>query len=182
MPVCIALLRGINLGGHKKIKMDLLRKSFERLGCRTVQTYINSGNLVFESDDCGASFCQTAEDRILADFGFSSPVLVRTPAEFAKAMKNSPFAKDKGMDPSRLFVVFLSTSPAKAAIEKLAGFPAGTARFRCIGKELHLYCPDGMGRTKLPNFDKVLSVNATARNWNTVSRLYEMAQAIDGSQ
>jgi uncharacterized protein (DUF1697 family) len=161
--------------------MDLLRKSFEKLGCRNVQTYIQSGNVVFECDDSAASFCQTAEARILADFGFTASVIVRTPAELAKAMKNSPFAKGKGIDPSKLFVVFLSATPVKAAVAKLAGLPAGTAQFLCIGRELHLYCPDGMGKTRLPNFDKVLSVNATARNWNTVNKLCEMAQAIDGS-
>ena len=176
MPTYVAFLRGINLGGHKKVKMDLLRKSFEKLGCMNVQTYIQSGNVVFESDDSAASFCQAAEARIMADFGFSASVIVRTAAELARAIKKSPFANDKGMDPSKLFVVFLSATPAKAAVEKLATLPAGTARFLCIGKELHLYCPDGMGKTRLPNFDKVLSVNATARNWNTVNKLYELVR------
>jgi len=176
VPTYVALLRGVNVGGYKKIKMEQLRSSFEKLGFEDVRTYIQSGNVIFRTGDMSAAeLRRRAEDKILSDFGFSPPVILRSAAELGKTLQNNPFTKHKGIEPAKLHVFFLSGAPAKAAVQELEGLQIGTAELRCCGREIYLHTPDGFGRTKLPNFDKVLSVITTARNWNTVSKLYELA-------
>jgi len=176
VPTYVALLRGVNLGGHKKINMEPLRTSFARLGFEDVQTYIQSGNVIFKTDAMSAAeVARRVEDKILSDFGFSVPVILRTAAELGKTLQNNPFTQPKGIEPAKLHVFFLSGTPAKAAVRELEGLRIGTARLRCCGREVYLHTPDGFGRTKLPNLDKVLSVIATARNWNTVNKLHELA-------
>jgi len=176
VPTYVALLRGVNLGGHKKINMEQLRKSLERMGFEDVQTYIQSGNVIFKTGAVStAELSRRVEAKILGDFGFSVPVIVRTAAELGKILQNNPFTQHKGIEPTQLHVFFLSRTPPKAAVEELEGLRIGTARLRCCGREVYVHTPDGFGRTRLPNLDKVLSVMATARNWNTVNQLHERA-------
>ena len=106
------------------------------------------------------------------------PVIVRTSEEIAAVLKNNPFLKESGIETSRLHVTFLSHAPGKMAVKGLDSIAAGADRFRCCGQEIYLYCPNGLGRTKLSInlFEKMLSVGATTRNWNTVNKLYEMAR------
>src|SRR5271156_4385700 len=116
MPIYISMLRGINVGGHKRIKMDQLRKSFEALGCEQVQTYIQSGNVVFKTGKLSTSaLSQRIEKQILSDFGYSVSVISRTADELSKAISNNPFLKRRGIDPEKLHVMFLSEAPAPAA-------------------------------------------------------------------
>jgi uncharacterized protein (DUF1697 family) len=176
----VALLRGINVGGHKIVKMDALRKAFDGLGCADVATYVQSGNVVFKSS------AKTSEDlankiqaMLLRKFGMSVPVIVRTGEEIGEVAENNPFLKESGIDPDKLHVTFLSHRPRKAAAKGLDAISAGADQFRCCGQEIYLYCPNGFAGTKLSinAFEKVLSVGATTRNWNTVNKLYEMARA-----
>ena len=106
------------------------------------------------------------------------PVIVRTSEEIATVLKNNPFLKESGIETSKLHVTFLSQAPEKTAVERLDSIAAGADRFRCCGQEIYLYCPNGLGGTKLSInlFEKMLSVGATTRNWNTVNELYEMAR------
>ena len=176
MPTYVALLRGINVGGSKKIKMEQLRRSFAELGLEDVHTYIQTGNVIFKTGDMAAvELTQRAEDKILSDFGLSVRVILRTAVELGQSIRNNPFTQRKGIQPAQLHVFFLSRVPTKTAVKELEALPAGTAELRWCGRELYLHTPDGFGRTKLPNFDKVLSVTATARNWNTVNKLYQLA-------
>jgi uncharacterized protein (DUF1697 family) len=176
----IALLRGINVGGHKIIKMDQLRKAFEGLGYADVATYVQSGNVVFKtSAKMAHGLSKKIEDMLLREFSMSVPVVVRTAEEIGDVLKNNPFLKERGIDVSRLHVTFLSQTPQKTAITGLDAIPAGPDRFHCRGQEIYLHCPNGFGGTKLSinAFEKVLSVCATTRNWNTVNKLHEMARS-----
>jgi uncharacterized protein (DUF1697 family) len=175
----IALLRGINVGGHKIIKMDQLRKAFEGLGFEDVATYVQSGNVVFKSPkNNSADLSKKIEEMLLRGFNMSVPVIVRTAEEVDDVLRNNPFLKERGIDVSRLHVTFLSLTPQKAAIKGPDRIAAGTDRFHCRGQEIYLYCPNGFGGTKLSinAFERVLSAGATTRNWNTVNKLYEMAR------
>jgi uncharacterized protein (DUF1697 family) len=175
----IALLRGINVGGHKIIKMDQLRKAFEGLGFEDVVTYVQSGNVVFKSPkNTSADLSRKIEEMLLRRFSMSVPVIVRTAEEVGEVLRNNPFLKERGTDVSKLHVTFLSHTPQKAAIRGLDAIAAGVDQFHYCGQEIYLHCPNGFGGTKLSinAFEKVLAVGATTRNWNTVNKLYEMAR------
>jgi len=161
------------------MKMDQLRQSLDRLGFEQVRTYIQSGNVVFKATrQSPLGLSQRIEQRILSDFGLSVSVISRTAEELGKAIQNNPFLREKGIDSSRLHVTFLSEAPAQSSLKKLDTLAAGRDQFRYCGKEIYLYCPDGLARTKLFGnaFDRVLAVSATTtRNWKTVNSLYAMS-------
>jgi uncharacterized protein (DUF1697 family) len=176
----IALLRGINVGGHKIIKMDELRKAFEELGFEGVATYVQSGNVVFKaSKTVSDDLPRKIEEMLLRRFSMSVPVIVRTAEEVGEVLRNNPFLKERGIDVSRLHVTFLSHTPQKTAMKGLDAIAAGPDRFHGRGQEIYLHCPNGFGGTRLSinAFEKVLAVGATTRNWNTVNKLYEMARS-----
>jgi uncharacterized protein (DUF1697 family) len=178
MSAYIAMLRGINIGPHKRIKMERLRESFEGLGFDAVQTYIQSGNVVFKSaKTSAASLGKTIEERLLDDFGFSVSVILRTRKEMEKIIRRNPLLKENGVDPSKLHVAFLSEAPSPAALTKLDALTLPPDRVRCLGKELYLYFPNGTSGSSLWKhpLDRVLSVTTTTRNWNTVNQLCAMA-------
>jgi len=178
MPAYIAMLRGINVGQNKIIKMERLRASFEDLGLSKVKTYVQSGNVVFEAErTAAAELSGRIEDRILRDFGFAVPVFVKTWQEMKDIISRNPFVREKEIDRSKLHVTFLSEAPAAAAVKNLGALAAKSERFRVLNQEVYLYCPDGYGKTKLSNnsIERKLSVIATTRNWKTVNALLEMS-------
>jgi uncharacterized protein (DUF1697 family) len=180
VPTYIALLRGINVGGHKKIAMAELRKSCSALGFEQVQTFIQSGNVIFRSSRCSPTkLCQTIEDRIRADFGFEVPVISRTVDEMCRVLQDNPFLKVTGIDISKLHVTFLSAAPSRPAIKKLGDLAAASEDFRWVDQEIYHYCPHGLAESKLfrADLDHVLSVRGTTRNWNTVTKLCELSSA-----
>ncbi len=172
----VALLRGINVSGHKIVKMEQLRAAFATLGFADAKTYIQSGNVVFKAPtQANQKLAKKIEEKVLLEFGFPVPVIVKTVEELTAAIENNPFANEKGIDPSRLHVTFLSQALEKNAQKMLNAIPAGPDRFSCSGENIYLHCPNGYGESKLSNsaFEKILSVKATTRNWNTVNRLLE---------
>jgi uncharacterized protein (DUF1697 family) len=174
----IALLRGINVVGHKIIKMDQLRESFEAMGLEGVKTYVQSGNVIFKAPRKSAEILsREIQERILRDFGFSVPVIVVSPEEINRTIKGNPFPRKKGIDTSKLHVTFLSQAPERSALKALEALPAKPDEFHHSGKAIYLHCPNGYGRTKLSNntLEKMLSVRATTRNWRTVNTVYEMS-------
>jgi uncharacterized protein (DUF1697 family) len=181
MPTYIAMLRGINIGPHKRIKMDRLRASFEALGFDQVQTYIQSGNVVFKAGkSSAASLSKKIEGKVLEDFGFSVSVILRTLEEMEKIIRANPLLKEKGIDPAKLHVAFLSEAPTPAALAKLQGLTLAPDRARFLKKELHLYFPNGVSGSSLWKhpLDRVLSVVTTTRNWNSVNQLCAMARGL----
>jgi uncharacterized protein (DUF1697 family) len=179
MPIYISMLRGINVGGHKRIKMDDLRKSFEALGLEQVQTYIQSGNVVFETGKLSTSaLSQRIEKQILRDFRFSASVISRTAYEMNNAISNNPFLKAREIDPQKLHVTFLSDVPASAALKKLTDLTAAPDQCRSLDREIYFYLPNGVSQSVLMKspVDRILSVVTTTRNWRTVNQLLQMCE------
>jgi len=180
----IALLRGINVSGHKILRMDALRACFEGLGCRNVQTYVQSGNVVFEAGAKDtARYAEEISKKIRRDFGFPVPVLLRTSDELQRIAQQNPFLKQPEMDHTKLHVTFLSAPAAKSAADDLQGLAITPEQFQIRGREIYLYCPNGYGRTKLSNnaIEKKLHVEATTRNWKSVQALLALAESLGES-
>ena len=177
MPVYVALLRGINLGGHKLIKMERLRASLGALGFEQVKTYIQSGNIVFNATKISDNALSTKiADKIQSDFGHSVAVIVRTADEIKRAIANNPFLKNPGVDPTKLHVMFLSEPPAPSTLERLGTLVVKPDEFRSLGKELYFYLPNGVAESvvmKKP-IDRVLAVTTTMRNWKTTNTIGAM--------
>jgi uncharacterized protein (DUF1697 family) len=178
MPTYISMLRGINVGGHKKVAMSQLREMLAALGFEQVRTYIQSGNVIFKAAKSNpADLSVKIEKKILAEFGFPASVITRTPEELCEAIHNSPFVKESRVEPAKVFIAFLSHIPKADAIRNLQALATASEQLQHSGWEVYLYYKDGMGRAKLTLnvVEKVLAVTATARNWNTVNKLYDMA-------
>ncbi len=178
MSIYVAMLRGINVGGQKIVKMENLRSSFEALGFRRVRTYVQSGNVIFEASKTSPDhLSKNIEEKILRDYGFSVPLVLRTSDEMKKIVNHNPFLKEKGIDDSKLHVTFLSELPAEATLRELDALRSLPDQFRMRSREVYLYCPNGYGRSKLSNsaFEELLSVEATTRNWKTVNTLAKIS-------
>jgi|SRR5467141_2291308 len=178
MPVYIAMLRGINVGGQKLVKMEKLRSSFVSLQFKQVITYVQSGNVIFDASKAPSTkLSELIRERISGDFGFQIPVVLRTVVGMKKIVHDNPFLKDTKIDHSKLHVTFLSQLPATANNGRLDGLDSDPDQFRVRGQEIYLYCPNGYGRSKLSNnaIEKLLGVEATTRNWKTVNTLAEMS-------
>jgi uncharacterized protein (DUF1697 family) len=179
MPIYTSMLRGINVGGHKRIKMDRLRESFEAMGFEQVKTYIQSGNVVFKAGKMSLAALSTKiEEKILADFGFSVSVISRGADEIANTIKNNPFLRQSGINPEKLHVAFLSEAPEPSALKKLEKLTLKPDQSRCLGQEVYLYFPNGVSSSSLWKhpLDGVLSVVTTTRNWKTVNTLDQMCR------
>ena len=177
MPSYIALLRGVNVSGHHRIKMDRLRATFLELGFRNVRTYFQSGNVVFDSGATATSALgRRIEAQIQRDFGFRVPVIVRTPKEMATVVKHNPFLNATNVDVSRLHVTFLSEPAPGIANEALRRLASGGEQVHVNGRTIYLHCPDGYGGSRLSNtaIERHLRVGATTRNWKTTNALLTM--------
>lgn len=179
-PVYVAILRGINVSGQKKILMPELRNALSGLGLKEMQTYIQSGNIVFRSigndqDELAAQI----GDQIFRYFGFTVPVVVLTRTELAQIVVKNPFIQETKTDADRIYVTFLATLPEDQQVNELQDFRDEPNRFIILGKVIYLYCPDGYGRVKINNtfFEKKLSVQATTRNWKTVLQLLTLCNS-----
>ncbi len=178
MPRCVSLFRGINVGG-RTIRMDELKELHEALGLKDVVTYIQSGNVVFSSDDTDvAQLSRSIEDSFAQKFGFQVSVIVRTATELQEIIANNPFQNQPAKESKWVVVLFLATRPESTALEDLQKMYAGPEEFYLIGQELYIYYPNGIGRSKLTLalLEKKLKTAGTARNWNTVLQLQKLAQ------
>ena len=177
MPRFVALLRSVNVAGHGRLAMNELRASVEALGFTDVTTYIQTGNVLFKADSKSEKgIATTIEQRLAEDFGDSPAVLVRSVAEFRRVGSSSPYAK-AGADPARHHVTFLATVPTKAALDALTLPPSGRDELVVDGKEIYVHTPDGYAGTKYTGtfLERRLGVVSTTRNWNTVTKLSELA-------
>ena len=184
MPVLIALLRGVNVGGHHKIKMDVLRELCASAKFECAQTYLQSGNVVFRtSSKSTVSLAGVLEAAIERKLGFRPSVVLRTVPELRAAIARNPFAKRPGLEPGKLAVVFLAREIAAAARKALLAMDIAPEELRAQGQELYIYFPNGQGRPKLSwsRVDKILGMPYTGRNWNTVTKLLELAEALGTS-
>ena len=176
----ICLLRGINVSGKNKIKMDLLRQLFIETGFVGVQTYIQSGNVIFQSNlKTTLEISSLISEKIMEMFGFSVPILVLTVEELRNALKNNPFIADLTKDQAFLHLTFLSVVPEKTKIGKILEKQYSPDEFEWNGTVIYLYCPAGYGNTRLTNtfFENKLNVIATTRNWKTANELMKLVDS-----
>jgi uncharacterized protein (DUF1697 family) len=173
MTTMIALLRGVNVGGNGKVKMEELRKVCEAMGLRDVRTYIQSGNIVFRTKmaDVGPKL----EKEIERAFGVKTFVVIRTAAELRALTECNPLP---GVDPKKLLVSFLRSTPTAEAIEAVRKMEITPEEIHIIGSEMFIHFPLGQGVSKLPmaKVDRTLGTAGTGRNWNTVMALLAMAE------
>jgi uncharacterized protein (DUF1697 family) len=173
----IALLRGINLGPRRRVPMAELRELLASAGFEDVQTYVQSGNVVFSSDQRPDRLEREFERLISDRFGFDVDVVVRTPKELKEVVRRNPL-RDVAVNPKRYQVSFLGKELDKQRAEELAALASESERFVARGRELYAWHPDGVARSRLwaKLASQDLGVKATARNWTTVETLLEMAE------
>ncbi len=174
----IALLRGINVVGKKIVRMKDLSHMFESMKFRNVRTYLQSGNVIFESPPTAPQvIAKKIGKKVEEKFGFPVSVILRTPDEMKKLIAANPLLKDKTVQRERLHVTFLSTPPDGKTISALDMKKEPNEKFIIKGREIYLYCPNGYGVSKLNNntFEKKLNTTATTRNWNTTTKLLELS-------
>jgi len=178
MTVYIALFRGINVGGNNKLPMADLVNILEELGAQEVKTYIQSGNAVFHFDETNTTeLAHRIGVEVEKHKGFTPKVLILTPEEINSAMDENPFPVPEG-DASTLHLGFLATEPENVNIEKLTSLQTASEHYCLTPKVFYLYAPDGVGRSKLAaGAEKIIDVDMTDRNWNTVCKISEMVNA-----
>jgi len=178
MNIYVSILRGINVGGHNKIRMEDIKALFESLGHKEVTTYIQSGNVIFKNDknQSVTILSQNIEKAIEDKYHFVVPVIIRSASEMQGIIALNPFLKESVIDKEKLHVTFLSDKPVSDTVKALQQYHFPPDRFQVIGKEVYLSCPVGYGNTKLSNtfFENKLHVRATTRNWNTVLKLSDL--------
>jgi uncharacterized protein (DUF1697 family) len=182
MPAIISMLRGVNVGGHNKIKMDALRALYESLKLQSPQTYVQSGNVIFFSPEKNLlRLSQRIQDGIHGKFGFRPEVVLRTSAELRNVIANNPFANRRGLDPSKLLIHFLASDPGQQARAAILEIDTRGEELHIHGNELYIYFNNGIGKTKLswPLIDKTLKISSTGRNWNSVTKMLEIAQNLE---
>lgn len=178
MPTYIALLRGINVAGHKPVKMAALAASCEALGFERVRTYLQSGNVIFAAPaSAPARLGARIGERLSRDLGQEMAVLVKPGRDWKAVLDHNPFLTEPATDPAQLHVTFPFEPPPQSALVKLAVLKTGRDRLALAHGVIYLHCPEGYGRSKVSNaiLERALGVAATTRNWRTVNELYKLA-------
>ncbi len=168
----IVLLRGINVSGKNKLPMAELRELLNDLDFQNVQTYIQSGNIILESDKTKNQICKIIKEGIQTKFGYDVPVIARTISEWKKVIKNYPFSKE---NPKIVAFVFLDKKTEETKIE-VKGI--NDDEYKIDKDVIYIHCPSGFANTKISNnlFERKLKVTATTRNYNTTIKLLELSQ------
>ena len=174
----ISMLRGINVSGQKKIKMDDLRVLYESLGLQNVVTYIQSGNVIFDAEVKNkADLKAKIEEAIEKKYKFHVHVEIRTNLEIENIIKNNPFGSvDLAEDGTKVLVTFLYSKPSEVKVSEIQKYVVAPEKVVVRGQEVYLYCPNSYGKSKLSNnyLENKLGVEATTRNFKTVVKLHEI--------
>lgn len=188
MPVLISMLRGVNVGGHNKIKMDALRALYESLKLEEPRTYVQSGNVIFRSklphnQKNSDTLTKKIQNAIEGTFGFRPEVVLRTADELRGAIAATPFAP-RNLEPGKILVTFLVGNPGPEAPATLLTLKDYPEELHLQGRELYIYFPNGAGQTKLPwsKVEKLLKVAGTARNWNSVTNILAIAEEMEAAE
>jgi uncharacterized protein (DUF1697 family) len=174
MTIYIALLRGINVGKHNRIKMADLKILLEALGLTKVKTYIQSGNVLFESIDDSPQLRQRLEDEISKTFGFQVPIILRTAEEYEQMVRDCPYSMNSLKEGESIQLAFLANEPSQEKIEYLCNYESGPDECFIKGKEVYLFLRQSILDSKLAAQLPKLGVPATVRNWKTVIKLSTM--------
>ena len=179
MNTCIALFRGINVGGKNALPMKQLVAILQALGAQSVQTYIQSGNAVFQSNDSDCTRLATRlTSAIKQGLGFESQALVFGPETLAKAISDNPYTEVQA-DAGSVHFGFLFATPPSPDLRKLDSLRSRTERFHLAERVFYLHAPDGVGRSKLAaSAERLLGVPMTDRNGRTVAKIMAMAIAM----
>lgn len=183
MPVIISMLRGVNLGPHNRIKMDALREMYQSLRLEDPRTYVQSGNVIFQTNEKDlVKLATKIQKAIEKTFGCSPAVVLRTKDELKKVIAANPFAR-RDFHPGKILVTFLAGDPAREAKTALTTFDKYPEEVHLKGRELYIYFPNGAGRSKLPwsQVEKYLGITGTARNWNSVTQMLAIAEEMEGA-
>lgn len=179
MTTYIGVLRAINLGSHNKIVMSDLRGMLETLGFENPRTLLLSGNIVFESESGSSAQLEKQLERAsINHLQVTTDYFVRSAEEWREIVDNNPFKKEAKSDPARVIMMCLRDAPAPAQVKALQASIAGREVVKATGRHAYFIYPDGQGRSKLTiqKIEKALGTRGTARNWNTVLKLAELAQ------
>jgi uncharacterized protein (DUF1697 family) len=182
MPVIVSMLRGVNLAAHNRMKMDALRAVYAQLDLRDAQSFIQSGNVVFRTSERSLPKLATRiEEAIERKFGFRPPVILRTTKQMRETVASNPFADRPDIDPAKLLVWFLAGPLSAEAVAAVRAIKADPEEMHLAGNELFVYYANGMARPKLswPVVERAMKVSGTGRNWNSVQKLLEMAEALE---
>jgi uncharacterized protein (DUF1697 family) len=173
MTAYVALLRGVNVGGARGLPMIALRALFESADARGVETLIQSGNVIFESDgNSGADVVAEVRAAISREFGFDAPIVLRSAGQWRTLIDGNPYLQ-RGVDPKTLHAACLSALPDPTRAARLDPHRSAPDEFQLRGDAIYLNLPNGVARSKLTNawFDSTLGVVCTMRNWATIARL-----------
>lgn len=176
MNTFVGFLRGINVGGRNILPMKELRALLEELGLEKVKSYIQSGNVVFQSAMGDTdSLSQEVRTTIKERYGFAPQVLFLHHEELRIAVASNPFP-DGESEPKTIHLFFMASAAGSPDMAKLESLRTESERFKLVGQVFYLHAPDGIGRSKLAaNIENSLGVPVTARNWRTVSKINSMA-------
>lgn len=176
MTTYVVLLRGINVGGNKRIKMGDLRDALTAAGLDGPRTLLQSGNVVVESNADTSALVDIVETTIQSTFGFHSTAIVRTAEEFRNLLTNHPFSDEQIEDGRFAHVGFCLDEPDRDGFEALQEAHEGPEEMKLVGRDLFVYYPEGSGRSKLTNtvVEKHLATPTTSRNWNTIEKIGAM--------
>lgn len=181
MAVFISMLRGVNVGGHHLIRMDALRELYGSLKLQDAQTYVQSGNVIFRTKITDeVTLAKKIQGGIEKSFGIRPEIILRTRSEMGEVIAANPFANRKDVEPNKLVVSFLNGVPSSEIRKMVESVKATPEELRLIGRELFVHFPDGMGRSKLtPVLDRIFKTSVTARNWNSVTKMFEIASRLE---
>jgi uncharacterized protein (DUF1697 family) len=169
----IALLRGVNVGGNNKLPMKELAKLLERIGCENVRTYIQSGNVVYDGAATGGEIAAAIEKK----FGFAPHTFVMTAAALNKAASGCPYKQQAEAEPKSVHLFFLGAAPDKSATASFDAIKTASENYTLTKTVLYLHTPEGLLASKIAEkVDRILKTKTTARNWNTVRKLIELAK------
>jgi uncharacterized protein (DUF1697 family) len=182
MPVIVSLLRGVNVGGHNKIRMDALRSLYESLGLRKVETFIQSGNVVFTTQARDRmALAQRIEEAIEKKFGFHCDVVLRNASELRDVLARNPFAERLDIDPAKILITLLASDPDPEGCAKVRAMDIHPEELHIDGREVYVYFANGMARPKMPwpLIGKALKTPGTGRNLNSIRKLLAIAERLE---
>ena len=178
MTTYISILRGINVGGNRKILMADLKNIYSDLKFKNIRTYIQSGNVIFDSPNTNENSIieETLQNAIHNTYGFEVKVIVRTNKELIDIFNNNPFLSNDNLDLKKLYLSFLKEEPSKDKLLNISQIDTSPDLYNISGKDIFIYCNSKFSDCKITNlfFEKQLKVPVTTRNWNTISKLHQM--------